>query len=271
MVTDTIRKMIRMVLIFMIMILPGKSLLALETIHYSCSAQVYEAFGDEMMDLFTRETGIKVETYVSSSQSAVNRLFRNVSDIASTAREIHPEYYEYGYVQIPFCQDPLAIIANKSVTVDGISSAQLQSIFYKETTDWKDVGGGPEKIVVVIPGNRTGAFENFDRQVVPLKGIRYDFLAYQSTMVVRLVQYYPASVSFIGYGVVKGSGNVNILKIDGLYPGQKGYPYHQILSFVTKGEPTGDIRKLVDFVQSETGRKLIEKRGMKTISQTDLH
>lgn len=267
--TRVIPKMIQMVLIFMLIVLPVNYSLAQETIHYSCSAQVYETFGDEMTDLFTKETGIKVETYVSSSNSAVNRLLRNFSDVASTTRAIHPEYYEYGYVQIPFCQDPLAVIANKSVTVDNISSAQLQSIFYKETTDWKAVGGPAGKIVVVIPGNKTGAFENFDRQVVPVRGIRYDFLAYQSTMVIRLVQNYPLSVSFIGYGTVKGLKDINILKIDGFSPGQKGYPYYQVLSFITSGEPSAPVRKFVDFVQTETGRKLIEKRGMKPIAKTD--
>lgn len=262
--TNRILKITGMIVVFMMMI-PGTCLWAGETIQYSCSAQVYEAFGDEMMDMFTKETGIAVKVNVSSSRSAVHRLLRNFSDIASTVREIYPHYYEYGYVQIPFCRDSLAVIANKSVNVENIDASQLRSIFYKEITDWNDIGGGAGKIVVVIPGKKTGAFENFDRQVVPVRGLRYDFLAYQSTMVIRLIQNYPKSVSFIGYGAVKDAEDVKILKIDGLSPDQKGYPYYQIMSFVTKGEPSGAVQKFVDFVKSEKGRKLIEKRGMQAI------
>ncbi|MFH2064334.1 MAG: substrate-binding domain-containing protein [Pseudomonadota bacterium] len=262
--TNMILKITGIVFAF-IMMMSGTSLFAGETIQYSCSAQVYEAFGDEMIDTFTKETGIDVKIHVSSSRSAVHRLLRNFSDIASTVREIYPHYYEYGYVQIPFCRDSLAVIANKSVKVDNFKPDQLRSVFYKETTDWKDIGDGSGKIVVVIPGHKTGAFENFDRQVVPVRGLRYDFLAYQSTMVIRLIQNYPNSVSFIGYGAVKGVEDVNILKIDGLLPDQKGYPYYQIMSFVTKGEPSGPVQKFVNFVKSEKGRKLIEKRGMRPI------
>jgi len=262
--TNMILKITGIVFACLIMI-PGSNLWAGETMQYSCSAQVYEAFGDEMIDMFTKETGISVKVNISSSRSAVHRLLRNFSDIASTTREIYPHYYEYGYVQIPFCRDSLAIIANKSVKVDNLSLAQVRNVFYKETTDWKDIGGEPEKIVVVIPSKKTGAFENFDRQVVPERGLRYDFLAYQSTMVIRLIQNYPNSISFIGYGTVKGVENVKIIKIDELSPAQNDYPYYQVMSFVTKGEPSGAVQKFVNFVKSEKGRKLIEKRGMQPI------
>lgn len=253
------------ILMMFLMLTSVPSVLAGETIHYSCSAQVYEAFGNEMIDMFTKETGITVKVNVSSSRSAVHRLLRNFSDIASTTREIYPHYYEYGYVQIPFCKDSMAVIANKSVAVDDLSTLQLRSVFYKEITSWEDIGEGAGKIVVVIPGKKTGAFENFDRQVVPVRGLRYDFLAYQSTMVIRLIQNYPNSISFIGYGAAKGADNIKILKVDGLLPGQKAYPYYQIMSFVTKGEPSGAVQKFVDFFKSGNGLKLINKRGMRPI------
>lgn len=236
--------------------------LSAETIQYSCSAQVYEAFGDELTDLFTRETGIKVETYISSSRSAVRRLVSNFSDIASTTRSIYAHYDEYGYVQIPLCKDPLAVIANKSVAVTDISSAQLKSIFSKVTTNWQDVGGMVEPIVVVIPGRRTGAFENFDRQIMPMRKIRYDFMAYRSTMAIRLVKNFPASIAFIGYGAARQEGSVKILNVDGRRAGESDYPYYQILSLVTKGEPVGAVRKFVDFAGSENVRQLIVNRGM---------
>lgn len=82
------------------------------TLRYSRTAQIYEAFEKEALDAFTKETGIKVESHVSSSASAVYRLMNGFSDIASTTRELYRRHRDYGYVQIPFCKDPIPI--NKS-------------------------------------------------------------------------------------------------------------------------------------------------------------
>jgi phosphate transport system substrate-binding protein len=57
-----------------------------EILRYSCSAQIYEAFGQERLDAFTKETGIKVDLFVSSSGSALYRLMNGFSDIARSGR-----------------------------------------------------------------------------------------------------------------------------------------------------------------------------------------
>ena len=82
------------------------------TLRYSRSAQIYEVFGKEGLNAFTIESGIKVESYTSSSASAVYRLMNDFSDIASTTRELYRRHRDYGYVQIPFCKDPIAILTN---------------------------------------------------------------------------------------------------------------------------------------------------------------
>ena len=90
----------------------GPRVSAQNTLSYSRSAQIYEAFGKEALEAFTKESGIKVESHISSSASAVYRLMNGFSDIASTTRELYRRHRDYGYVQIPFCKDPIPI--NKS-------------------------------------------------------------------------------------------------------------------------------------------------------------
>ena len=68
------------------------------TLRYSRTAQIYEAFGKEALDAFTKESGIKVESYISSSSSTVYRLMNDFSDIASTTRELYRRHRDYGYV-----------------------------------------------------------------------------------------------------------------------------------------------------------------------------
>jgi len=62
-------------------------------------------------------------------------------------------------------------------------------------------------------------------------------------------------------------GATKTLKIDGLAPTDKDYPYHQIFSFITKGEPSGPAKKFIDFAASEKGVMIMKEKGMFPISK----
>jgi phosphate transport system substrate-binding protein len=184
---------------------------AQETLRYSCSAQIVEAFGSEGLDEFTRETGIKVDLYVSSSAAAVYRLMNGSSDIASAARELHFRFKEFGYLEIPFCKDPLAVIANKHCPIDNLTESQLRDIFSGDVTNWNKVGGPDQPIVVIVPGKITAAYRNFERMVMDGKEIWHDLISHKSTMVIRAVEHIPWSLSFISQGAAKDRENLKII------------------------------------------------------------
>ena len=237
------------------------------TLSYSRSAQVSEAFGKEALDAFTKESGIKVESHVSSSGSAVYRLMNGFSDIASTTRELYRRHRDYGYVQIPFCKDPIAILTNAQNPVGEITESQLQEIFSGDITNWKEVGGPDEPIIVVVPGEDTGAYKNFARQVMKRKEIAYDLMTYRSTMAIDVVEHFPWAISAIAQGAAVDNKAVKVLSIDGRLPRDSDYPYQQIFYFITKGKPTGPAKALIDFVLSEKGIEIIKKKGMVPVLQ----
>ena len=244
-------------------IMPVSTVKAQESLRFSCSSQVYEAFEKELLNEYTRDTGINVDLFVSSSGSAVYRLMMDYSDIAATVRELYRRHRDYGFVQIPFCKDSLTVFTKKGCGVDSISEQQLRGIFSGDISNWKELGGVDLPIVLVVPNEDTGANKNFRRQVMKHKEIKYDFLAYKSTNAIELVRHLPCgSVSFISHGVMSQDKSLKVLKINGLHPNDKNYPYFQIFYFITKGEPTGATKKLIDFASSEKGKTVMKKRGM---------
>lgn len=244
-------------------VMPADSTLhAQEKLRYSCSAQVYEAFEKERLAVFTKITGITIDLFVASSGSSVNRLMFGYSDIASTARGLFYPLKESGYVETPFCRSPLAIIAHSSSPLNGITEEQLADIFSGNLENWKGLGGPDERIVVVIPGKNTAAFENFERMVMKRKEVKYDLMSHQSTMVIDVVKRFPYAISFIASGAVTGAEGVKILNVNGVGPREREYPFYQEFYFVTKGRPEGTTKTFIDFAQSEKGRAIMEKRGM---------
>ena len=242
-------------------LLPGPAM-AQDSLKYSCSNQVFNAFGMEKIEAFTKATGINVDIFRSSSKSATYRLMSGYSDIASTVRSLErPE--DSGYKQIPICKDPLAVITKAACGVDNLTSKQVMDIFSGKVRNWKDVGGKDLPILVIVPDPETGANINFRRQAMRHEVITPDFIAYNSTMVIEAVKHFPCgAVSFISGGAAKHSGDMKLLKIDGFAPTDANYPYSQIFYYITKGEPTGKVKQFIDFTFSKTGLDIIQKNGM---------
>lgn len=242
---------------------PASIVTAQETVKYCCSNQVYGAFSKEQIELFTMSTGIKVEVKKASSASCVYNLGRGFCDIASTTRKLYHRHEDYGYKEFPFCKDPIAVIARKECGVDSLTEEQLQDLFAGDITNWKQVGGADLPVMIIVPGNDTAAHKNFRRQVMKTKEISHDFMAFDSTMVIEAVKYFPCgAVSFISQGAAVHHKELKALKINGLSPGAADYPYFQIFYFITKQEPEGNLKKFIDLTYSAEGAKIIRNNGM---------
>ena len=242
--------------------------MAAESIRISCSNQVYHAFQKEDIDAFTKATGIATEVYTSSSGSAIYRMMSGYSDIAVAARGLYRRHHDSGYTQIPICKDPLAVITKEACGVDNLTTDQLTQIFSGTITNWKEVGGSDLPIMVIVPSTDTAANKNFRRQVMKHGEIDFDFMAYDSTMVIEAIKHFPCgAISFISRGAVSHEPPILSLKIDGYAPIDPAYPYYQTFYYITKGEPEGIVKQFIDFTFSEAGTQIIQNNGMQPLGR----
>jgi ABC-type phosphate transport system substrate-binding protein len=245
---------------------PGHSQLPLGDsqlpLRYSCSAEIFEAFETERVPAFTEVTGINVELHISSSNAAVTRLTHYFSDIASTTRRLSDFQREEGYVATMFCKEPMAVVVNGQCPVGDISKKQLQDVFARNISNWKEIGGPDEPILLILPDRDTAAYLNFERQVMTQGQIVYDLMTRLSSQVIDAVKRFPWSISFITECGVTNEAGVKKLKIDGLSTEDKDYPYYQEFLFVTKGTPLGHAKAFLDFAFSTKGIEIVKKKGM---------
>jgi phosphate transport system substrate-binding protein len=237
-----------------------------ERLIYSCSAQVYEAFENERINAFTKETKIPVDLYIATSYTSIERLKHGFCGISSTVMKLDYRLIEEGYVEIPFCKDPLAVIVNEKCKVKDLPESQIQGIFGGEITNWKELGGPEAGIVVVIPRRLTGAYRNFSALFMGRhQNIRHDIMTDRSTFVIEVVKRFPNAISFISRASAVEQEGIRFLNIGGMSPTEKDYPYYQTFSFVTKGRPSGAEKKFIDFAFSKKGLAIMKKRGMTPI------
>jgi len=176
-----------------------QSAVGAETLRYSSSAQVREAFGMEGLNAFMQESGVELEMFIGSSSTAVRRLMNGVADIASSAERLHHGHQEFGYVEIPFCKAPLIVISNVKTPVRNISSDQLRDIFNGTLTNWKEVGGNDARIILYGRQNNSGTYAYFREAVLGEHDYRLGTRdMHGSKDVVDLVEKTPCAVGYSG-------------------------------------------------------------------------
>lgn len=160
-------------------------------------------------------------------------------------------------------EDPMAIIVNGQCPVTNLTDAQVRDIFAGTITSWGELGGPDRPIVVILPYEETAAYRNFRLKVMYSRNMVFHIKTLRSTMVIEAVGWFPSSISFSAHGAAEHhQKDIRICTVNGLAPGNPDYPYYQVFSFVTRGEPAGTAKKCIDFAVSDEGTKVMTKRGM---------
>lgn len=241
---------------------------AAETLTLSCSAQVYEAFRGEFLEDFQKRTGVTVSVDVVTSWAAVSLLSNGASDMAATAEGLQHRFKAEGMQEFPFCRDALVVITHIQNRVRDLSEDQVRGVFSGAIGNWEELGGPNQPIRVITPAKDTAAYKMFSGMVMKGVDIAYYLSSAQSTVAANATRRYTGAVSFVNQGALHGrSVAANVVRIDGLGPGDPEYPYYEVFSLVTRGSPGGSVKAFVDYAFSDEARRVLTARGMKPIAR----
>ncbi|SHL10360.1 phosphate ABC transporter substrate-binding protein, PhoT family [Desulfatibacillum alkenivorans DSM 16219] len=250
-----------------LMCLAGSPALAKDVFTISSSSQVYEAFKDHGAKRFEAQTGATVQTDVMTSEEALARLVNGFSDMAAVAERLDAGLKRQGYVEIPVCTDDIALLTHVQTTVKNVTKDQLRGIFSGDITNWNQLGGPDKPLVVIVPSESSAAFRNFERMVMDGHPMSWDIMVAKSTMAEDIIRRIPWSLTFVAQGATRGKPQgAKVLQVNGIGPGDEGYPYVQTYSLVTKGKPDGYAKVFVDLVFSDSVANHMKSLGMKPLA-----
>jgi ABC-type phosphate transport system substrate-binding protein len=115
---------------------------------------------------------------------------------------------------------------------------------------------------VVIPQTRTASNRNFAEIVMGDATFPASSVITETAGAVLEAVKGKRAISFISFGAISNKPEFKILKVDGKSPSDSGYPINQEMYFITLGEPSGNIKKYVDFFLAGPGRDFIVKAGL---------
>ncbi len=174
--------------------------------------------------------------------------------------------------------DALAVFLHKDNPAKVVSIAQLAEIYGEESEieKWTDIGlevpgCKDQEMVLVSRQNNSGTYAYF-RQAVLGKARDYRMGTrdmHGSKDVVDLVEKTPCAIGYSGLAYATDHVKLACVAVDGkdcVMPSVKtaadgSYPIARPLLMYTNGEPTGEIKKYLDFILSDEGQCIIRDKG----------
>jgi len=199
---------------------------------------------------------VRVEVQGTGSSEGIKGVSEGVLNIGDSSRELKPEEGKLGLVDHKIAIDALALVVNPDNKVTNLTRKQVVDILTGKITNWKDVGGADDDIVVVGRDEASGTREFVQKDIIG-EDARFaaDALALPGAGQVKAtVAKTPAGIGYVGLGAVDDS--VKALKVEGVAPGEATvkddtYAYHRYLHMFTKGEPADPTKAFLDFVLGE--------------------
>lgn len=237
---------------------------AQEQISYDGSSQIYWALIKDSADAFTTATGIPVEAKDGKTKDAVPAVVAGRANVGGLARKMKlaEKAQAPNLCETLIARDYMAVFVASDCRVDQISLDNLRRVFSGQIADWKDLGGAPGPIQVVIPQTNTACNQNFVERVMgEATFAASSTITPTAGAVIDAARGKPA-ISFISFGAVGQDRAFKVLKVDGALPGEAGYPIVQEMYLVTLGAPAGATKKYIDFFLQGQGREIIAQAGL---------
>ncbi|MEK4386887.1 substrate-binding domain-containing protein [Solibacillus sp. FSL W7-1464] len=182
----------------------------------------------------------------------------------------------------PIGKEAFVFFVNSKNNVNRLSLDQIKAIYAGEITNWSEVGGKDDAIRAFQRPQDSGSQTALQRLMgdTPLMEAPTEDIATGMGGIINEVSQYKNYKNAIGYTfryysneMVKNK-EIKLLEIGGVAPTREtirnnSYPIASEFYIVTAGEPTGNVKKLVDWVLSEEGQALVEKAGYVSLKIAD--
>lgn len=163
-------------------------------------------------------------------------------------------------------------IVNKSAGVKNLTRQQLSDIFTGKITNWKQVGGKNQNIIVINRSKGSGTRGTFEGLILngkkPIQAQEQD----SNGTVRKIVSSTPGTISYISFPYANDE-NIQKLSIDKIKPTNKNVETNRwhLWSYehmYTKGKPNKNVQKFIDYMLgSKVQNDLVPKLGYISINK----
>lgn len=204
----------------------------------------------------------------TGSSAGIESLEAGSVDIGDASRALSDDEKSQGIVENIVAIDGIAVITDTANTITDIKSEDLAKVYTGEITNWKDLGGPDEQIVVIGREAGSGTRDAFEELMDVKDSCKYAQELDSTGAVLAKVAATPGAVGYVSLDVLDDT--VNGLKINSVEPTEDNilagdYVLQRPFVMATKGEiseQSKQVQAYFDFINSADGQNVIKSVGL---------
>ena len=224
-----------------------------------------EAMSESFMEKYP---DINVTAEYTGSGAGIESLEAGSVDIGNSSRNLKDSELEAGAVENIVAIDGIAVIVDKDNTVAELSSDDLGKIYKGEVTNWSELGGNDEAIVVIGRENGSGTRTAFEELLGLEDACKYAQELDSTGGVLAKVASTPGAIGYVSLDVVDDT--VQAVSLDGAEASEESilagnYLLSRPFVMATMGEISEQnelVKTWFDYIASEDGQAVIKGLGL---------
>ena len=237
---------------------------------------IAKAFAEYYMN---NNPGVNITVSESGSGNGAKSLVNNVCDIADMSRFMKDKEFkaavDNGIMPVAhvIAMDGIAMIVHPSNKITKLTVEDVRNIYLGKVTNWKELGGSDQKIVIISRDTNSGTYETFEGLVMKKEKMseKAEYVGSNGAARQR-VQSTKGAIGFVGLGFVDRS--VKALKINNIEPTMETiatgkYPIARPLYMFTNGYPKlgSHLHGFITLYLTSKGQEIVEEIGFVPVTR----
>ena len=207
----------------------------------------------------------------TGSSAGIESLTAGSVDIGDASRALSDDEKSQGIVENIVAIDGIAVITDTANTITDIKSEDLAKVYTGEITNWKDLGGSDEPIVVVGREAGSGTRGAFEELLGLEDACQYANELDSTGAVIAKVASTPGAIGYASLDAVDDT--IIAARLNGVEPTEENikagsYILSRPFVMATMGEVSAQsepVQALFDYLKSDEGKQLIQSVGLITV------
>ena len=210
-----------------------------------------------------------IEVQGNGSSAGIKAVADGTADMGMSSRELSEEEKGLGLTETVIAHDAIAVVVNTTNEVTNLTKEQIKDIYEGKITNWSQVGGKDENIIVVTreAGSGTrGAFEELLGLLTTDKASTIIDRALVSEGTGSIMATVASKENAIGY-ISLGYRNetVKLVEVDGVMPSAETvlaneYMISRPLLLLTSNNTSDEAKALLDYIVGAEGQSVIAEK-----------
>ncbi len=231
-----------------------------------------EKLANALSESFMAEyPGVTVNAEFTGSGAGIESLIAGSVDIGNSSRNLKDEEKSQGAVENIVAIDGIGVIVDPDNGLDGLTKEQLVDIYTGNISNWSELGGTDEPIVVVGRESGSGTRDGFESILDVKDACTYANELDSTGAVIAKVASTPGAIGYASFGDLNDS--VKTLSLDEVMPSIEtikdgSYILQRPFVMATMGEiseQSDAVQAIFAYLKSDAGKQLVESVGLVTV------